>query len=118
MPSDKEIKESGVSVYGTAHLSDPCQLGEIAVVKFYDHVDAIAAARAEAQDGDDFWPSRVRHAEQRGYAQGQRDALAAAMQRVERAYDWSGIDNDAWVSGHQFGTAINKIIAAIKGETE
>lgn len=50
MPSDKEIQESGVPVYGTIHLSNPCKLGEIAVVKFYDHVDEVAAAYERGYD--------------------------------------------------------------------
>lgn len=84
--------------------------------------DERAAATAE-------WMSN--HGDRWEFTAGQRDALARypfnvhefrkavldeAVQRVEQAYDWSGIDNDAWVSGQQFGTAINKVIAAIKGE--
>ena len=37
----------------------------------------VAAARAESQDGDDFWPSRVRHAEERGFKAGVKAAREA-----------------------------------------
>lgn len=105
MPSDKEIQESGVSVYGTVHLNDPCKLGEIAVVKFYDHVDAIAAAGEQGYmngrlDYDSYDVALV-------YEQGQRDALAAAVQRVEALH----IDGAVWLLRHE-------VIAAIKGEQE
>ena len=47
-------------------------------VTYADHVAAVAAARAESQDGDDFWPSRVRHAEERGFKAGVKAARDAA----------------------------------------
>ena len=46
-------------------------------VAYADHVAAVAAARAESQDGDDFWPSRVRHAEERGFKAGVKAAREA-----------------------------------------
>ena len=49
MPTDNEIREHQdkypVRVWGINRPgTDPCRLGQIAVVPFYDHVDAIKAA--------------------------------------------------------------------------
>jgi hypothetical protein len=80
MPSDKEIQESGVSVYGTVHLNDPCKLGEIAVVKFYDHVDAIAAANHSA------FAFGIKCAH-KGRKRGEEDMLAKCIAAVEAVHD-------------------------------
>jgi len=49
MPSDTEIDEHRakyrVRVWGISRQgNDPCRLGDIAVIPFYDHVDAIKTA--------------------------------------------------------------------------
>lgn len=55
MPTDREITEHQakhpVRVWGVSPSAthDPCRWGDIAVVPFYDHVDAIKAAEQRAR---------------------------------------------------------------------
>jgi hypothetical protein len=99
----------------TAWRDNAMVTDQIGMVTYADHVEALRQARNEPQDGDDFWPSRVRHAEKRGYEQGQRDALNAAVQRVE-ALGWD-------YTYRSRGTILEYVnrartIAAIKGDQE
>jgi creatinine amidohydrolase/Fe(II)-dependent formamide hydrolase-like protein len=74
-------------------------------VTYADHVEAIAAARAETRYANALVNEQSRRD---GYEQGQRDALAAAVQRVEALFhklNYSGVVGDA-------------VIAAIKGGSD
>jgi len=100
MPSNRELDEF-MEAHPTVRVLNT-GLGEMPVVPFYDVVDALERAREEPQDGDDFWPSRVRHAERRGYQR----ALAAAVAAIRK--------RGGYHSSEEFAQLIEQV-AAING---
>ena len=89
-------------------------------VTYADHLEALR--QAEGRE----WHAGIK----RGYEQGQRDALAAAVQRVkaaiaagletssDKALYFFELDEDDPTTGHDVTFNIEAIIAAIKGDSE